>query len=177
MQPTTSVPPTNLTDHLALLKFKESIDDDPHGFLSSWNDSIQFCSWHGITCGRRHQRVTTLKLEALNLRGTISPYIVNLTFLRGINLQNNSFYEEIPKEVGYLIRLLDLNRFNNMLGGEIPTSLSNCSKLRLINVSANKLFGKIPLELGSLTKLISLQVARNNFIGGIQVSREIFLHS
>ena len=33
LQPTTSVPPTNLTDHLALLKFKESIDDDPHGFL------------------------------------------------------------------------------------------------------------------------------------------------
>ena len=76
LQPTTSVPPTNLTDHLALLKFKESIDDDPFGLLSSWNDSIQFCSWHGITCGCRHQRVTILKLEALNLRGTISPYIV-----------------------------------------------------------------------------------------------------
>uniref|UniRef100_A0A7N2LK29 Protein kinase domain-containing protein n=1 Tax=Quercus lobata TaxID=97700 RepID=A0A7N2LK29_QUELO len=161
LQPTTSVPSTNVTDHLALLKFKESINYDPHGILSFWNDSIQFCNWHGITCGRRHQRVTTLQLEAHNLGGTISPYIGNLTFLRAIHLQNNSFYGEIPKEAGHLFRLRDLNLFNNTLGGEIPTSLSNCSELRLMNVSVNKLTGKIPTELGSLTKLISLRVARN----------------
>ncbi|XP_030964821.1 probable LRR receptor-like serine/threonine-protein kinase At3g47570 [Quercus lobata] len=166
LQPTTSVPSTNVTDHLALLKFKESINYDPHGILSFWNDSIQFCNWHGITCGRRHQRVTTLQLEAHNLGGTISPYIGNLTFLRAIHLQNNSFYGEIPKEAGHLFRLRDLNLFNNTLGGEIPTSLSNCSELRLMNVSVNKLTGKIPTELGSLTKLISLRVARINQLSG-----------
>jgi len=180
LQPTTSVPSTNVTDHLALLKFKESINYDPHGILSFWNDSIQFCNWHGITCGRRHQRVTTLQLEAHNLGGTISPYIGNLTFLRAIHLQNNSFYGEIPKEAGHLFRLRDLNLFNNTLGGEIPTSLSNCSELRLMNVSVNKLTGKIPTELGSLTKLISLRVARNfrrrnpRFLGKSFISRNVF---
>ncbi|XP_065617871.1 putative receptor-like protein kinase At3g47110 isoform X2 [Quercus suber] len=162
-----SATPTNETDRLALLKFKESIDYDPYGILSSWNDSIHFCNWHGITCGRRHQRVTALELQGHNLRGTIPPYIGNLTFLRAINLRNNSFYGEIPKEVAQLFRLRELSLTNNTLGGEIPTNLSNCSELRLIRVTNNRLIGRIPMELGSLTKLISLEVARNNFIGGI----------
>ncbi|KAL4597955.1 hypothetical protein ACB092_11G025700 [Castanea dentata] len=164
---TSSATPTNETDRLALLKFKESVDYDPYGILSSWNDSIHFCNWHGITCGHHHQRVTTLELQGHNLRGTIPPYIGNLTFLRAINLQNNSFYGEIPKEVGQLFRLRELHLINNPLGGEIPTSLSNCSELRQIRVANNKLIGKIPMELGSLTKLSILGVAKNNFIGGI----------
>ncbi|KAK4594902.1 hypothetical protein RGQ29_018581 [Quercus rubra] len=128
---------------------------------------MHFCNWHGITCGRRHQRVTTLELRGHKLRGTIPPYIGNLTFLRAINLQNNSFYGEIPKEVGQLFRLRELDLTNNTLGGEIPTNLCNCSELRLIRVTNNKLIGKIPMELGSLTKLKALRVARNNFTGGL----------
>ena len=69
---TSSATPTNETDRLALLKFKESIDYDPYGILSSWNDSFHICNWHGITCAQRHQRVTTLELPGHNLRGTIN---------------------------------------------------------------------------------------------------------
>ncbi|XP_030964830.1 probable LRR receptor-like serine/threonine-protein kinase At3g47570 [Quercus lobata] len=163
---TSSVTPTNETDRLALLKFKESIDYDPYRILSSWNDSFHFCNWHGITCGRRHQRVTTLELQGHNLRGTIPPYIGNLTFLRAIDLGNNSFYGEIPKEVGQLFRLRELILINNTLGGEIPTNLSNCSELRLISVWNNKLIGKIPMELGSLTKLTFLLVLTQNQLSG-----------
>jgi hypothetical protein len=118
LQPTASsvlITPSNETDRLSLLKFKEAIDD-PSGIFSSWNDSIQFCNWHGITCSRRHQRVTALELEGHKLHGTFTPYVGNLTFLRAINLQNNSFYGEIPKEVGHLFRLRHLNLSNNMFG-------------------------------------------------------------
>ena len=41
--------PTNETDHLVLLKFKESIPRDPYNILSSWNDSMHYYNWHGIT--------------------------------------------------------------------------------------------------------------------------------
>uniref|UniRef100_A0A2N9G6U5 non-specific serine/threonine protein kinase n=1 Tax=Fagus sylvatica TaxID=28930 RepID=A0A2N9G6U5_FAGSY len=164
------VTPSNETDHLALLKFKETIDNDLYGIFSSWNDSIQFCNWYGITCGRRHQRVTTLKLQGHKLHGTITPYIGNLTFLRKINLQNNSFYGEIPKEVSYLFRLQHLNLSNNTLGGEIPASLSNCSELGVMVIFINKLIGKIPLELGSLTMLHVLGIGQNNLTGGIPPS-------
>ena len=142
--------PTNETNRLALLKFKESISHDPYTMLSSWNDSMHFCIWFDITCGRRPQRVMALYLQGYKLQGSISPYINNLTFLRFINLQNNSFYGEIPHEVGHLFRLQTLNLNYNTLEGEIPSSLSNCSSAGFINLLWNGLNGKIPAELGSL---------------------------
>ena len=163
----TATAPSNETDRLALLKFKESVPHDPFNILSSWNDSMNFCNWHGITCGRRHQRVTALNLEGYKLRGSISLDIGNLTFLRLINLQNNSFYGEIPQEVGHLYRLQQLNLNNNTLEGEIPSSLSNCSNLKFINLFMNNLKGKIPTKLGSLMKLETLRLFGNNLTGGI----------
>ena len=118
---TSSDIPTNETDCLALLKFKESIASDPNGVLSSWNHSIQFCNWYGITCGCHHQRVTALELQGHKLHGTITPYVGNLTFLRAINLQNNSFYGEIPKEVGHLFRLQHLNQITRWEEKFLPT--------------------------------------------------------
>ena len=167
LQPATSTTLTNETDRFALLKYKESIVDDPYGILSSWNVSIQFCNWYGVTCGRRHRRVTALELQGHKLRGTITPYIGNLTFLRVTDLGNNSFYGKIPKEVGHLFRLQHLNIQNNTLGGEIPTSLANCTKLRVMTIACNKLIGTIPRELGSLSKLLYFRVATNNLTGGI----------
>ena len=120
----------NETNRLALLKLKESIANDPNGVLNSLNNSIQFCNWYGITCGHHHQRVIALKLKGHKLRGIITPYIGNLTFLRAINLRIN-FYGEIPKEVGQLFRLRHINLSNHTLAGEIPVSLVNCTKLRV----------------------------------------------
>uniref|UniRef100_A0A2N9FD10 non-specific serine/threonine protein kinase n=1 Tax=Fagus sylvatica TaxID=28930 RepID=A0A2N9FD10_FAGSY len=171
LQPTTSsITQSNVTDRLSLLKFKEAIANDPYGIVSSWNDSIQFCNWHGITCSRRHQRVTALDLEGHKLRGTITPYIGNLTFLRTINLQNNSFNGEIPKEIGHLFRLQHLQLSSNTLAGGMPASLINCSELREMDLTENKLIGKIPMELGSLSKLFSFLVDGNNLTGGIPAS-------
>ncbi|XP_050250738.1 probable LRR receptor-like serine/threonine-protein kinase At3g47570 isoform X2 [Quercus robur] len=161
---------TNETDRLALLKFKESVPYDPYNILSSWNDSMHFCNWRGITCGRRHQRVTALDLQSHGLRGSISPYIGNLSFLGFINLQSNSFYGEIPQEVSHLFRLQQLSLNNNTLEGEIPIILTNCSNLWFIQLGDNKLKGKIPVELGSLTKLELLWLPNNNLEGEIPSS-------
>ncbi|KAL5568489.1 hypothetical protein UlMin_025064 [Ulmus minor] len=146
---------TNETDRLALLHFKKSITSDPFRILSSWNHSVSFCNWPGVTCGRRHPRVTRLDLPSHNLKGSISPHIGNLTFLMRINLQNNSFFGEIPQQVGYLFRLQYLLLSNNTIGGKIPVSLMNCSKLRTIDLYGNKLNGDIPKEIGPLIKNFS----------------------
>nr|XP_023899021.1 putative receptor-like protein kinase At3g47110 [Quercus suber] len=166
----TATAPTNETDRLALLKFKEFIPHDPYKILSSWNGSLHFCNWHGITCGRRHQRVTGLDLQGYNLGGSISLAIGNLSFLRFINLQNNSFYGKIPQEFGHLFRLQRLQLNNNTLGGEIPSNLSICSNLRSIRLHENKLTGKIPEELGSLMRLQNLTISTNNLAGGNQLN-------
>ncbi|XP_050250599.1 probable LRR receptor-like serine/threonine-protein kinase At3g47570 isoform X2 [Quercus robur] len=171
LQPTiTANAPTNETDRLALIKFKESITHDPDMMLSSWNDSMHFCNWFGITCGRRHQRVTALDLQGYKLQGSISPYISNLTFLRIINLRNNSFYGKIPNEVGHLFRLQELYLNNNTLQGEVPSILSNCSNARIIHFGWNELLGKIPAELGCLKKLERLMLGANNLTGRIPPS-------
>ena len=85
-------------DRLALMAFKHGINRDPLGVLSSWNDSVHYCQWIGVNCSsHRHvDRVTALNLSSYRLVGSLSPHIGNLTFLRLMDLQNNSFHGEIP---------------------------------------------------------------------------------
>ena len=144
---------TNETDHQALLAIKDLIQGDPLDALSSWNHSIHFCNWQGVSCGHRHQRVTVLNLSSLALVGSVSPQIGNLTFLRMIDLANNTFHGEIPQELGKLFRLQYLMLSNNSLQGEFPTNMTHCSHLRVIGVFNNNLRGKIPIELGFLSNL------------------------
>ncbi|PQQ09234.1 hypothetical protein Pyn_29634 [Prunus yedoensis var. nudiflora] len=158
------------TDSLALLQIKDSITDDPFGVMASWNETVQFCHWRGVTCGRRHQRITGLNLESLNLTGSISPHVGNLSFLRVLNLQNNSFSHEIPPEISRLHRLQDLLLNNNSLGGEIPSNLSACSQLLQIDLGHNSLVGRIPEELGTLSKLRILVIRYNNIRGSVPYS-------
>ncbi|CAL5373615.1 unnamed protein product [Camellia sinensis] len=157
----------NETDRLALLAFKAEITGDPFGALNSWNESIHLCQWAGITCGRRHQRVTKLKLDHQKLTGSISPHIGNLSFLRKLLLRNNSFTHQIPPELGHLRRLQILTLYNNSIGGEIPANISACSNLVVLDLATNSLAGKIPVELGSLSKLKHLGISKNNLTGGL----------
>ncbi|XP_037497416.1 putative receptor-like protein kinase At3g47110 isoform X1 [Jatropha curcas] len=160
----------NETDYLALLQFKSNIVHDPQNLMSSWNDSLHFCNWEGITCARKHRRVTILDLQSKGLVGSLSPYIGNMSFLREISLQNNTLQGEIPPELGHLFRLQVLNLGNNSIEGEIPHDLSNCSNLLFLRLSRNKLTGKIPSQLSKLSKLINLYIFYNNLNGPIPPS-------
>jgi hypothetical protein len=42
------------TDKLALLAMKEKHTNGVPDALPSWNESLHFCEWQGVTCGRRH---------------------------------------------------------------------------------------------------------------------------
>ncbi|CAK9135773.1 unnamed protein product [Ilex paraguariensis] len=155
----------NETDRLALLAFKQKIMYDPQGVVSSWNDSFHFCEWDGVTCGRLHSRVTVIDVGSRGLVGTLSPYVGNLSFLRGLRLYNNTFKGEIPPELGRLFRLRELRLGNNSFEGGIPATLSRCFELKHIGVAYNNLIGKIPTELSSLSKLTYLAVHVNNLTG------------
>ncbi|KAM4072604.1 hypothetical protein ACB094_11G150600 [Castanea mollissima] len=160
----------NHTDQLALLQFKDKITLDPFGVMASWNNSIHFCHWRGVTCGRRHQRVTTINWPSLKLVGSISPYVGNLSFLRNLTLQNNSFLFEIPPEIGRLRKLQYLGLHNNTLSGKIPSNLSGCINLKGLNVGYNFLTGEIPAMLGTLSKLWFFAIYYNNLTGSIPPS-------
>ncbi|CAL5420308.1 unnamed protein product [Camellia sinensis] len=166
--PTSIILGGNETDHLAMLSIKAQITRDPLLVTSSWNDSLHFCQWEGVSCGRHHQRVIGLNLESHNLEGSISPSIGNLSFLRIVNLSNNSFQGEIPREMGKLFRLRVLDLNGNLFGGQIPASLSNCSNLRVLRLSNNKLIGILPED--AFTQLVQLHISSNNLLGSIPAS-------
>ncbi|KAJ8647484.1 hypothetical protein MRB53_000507 [Persea americana] len=160
----------NETDRLALLAFKTEITADPSQALSSWNDSLHFCEWRGVTCGRKHQRVSTLNLTSLSLEGALSPHIANLSFLTSIDLSTNRFHGRVPFALGHLFRLQQLNLSFNSFQGEIPSAISNCTKLLVVDISWNSLVGKIPSELGFLSHLVSLVLFKNRLTGNIPPS-------
>ncbi|GKA97637.1 kinase-like domain-containing protein [Tanacetum coccineum] len=145
----------NETDYHALLSFKSKIIHDPYKVLSTWNHSFHFCDWIGITCGKRHKRVTVLRLYSKGLEGSLSPHVGNLSFLLiPINLSGCSNLEE-----------LQLGR--NKLVGSIPKEMSLLSKLTLLLIDDNKLTGGIPPFLGNITSVEMFSALRNSFGGSI----------
>ncbi|PRQ60880.1 putative protein kinase RLK-Pelle-LRR-XII-1 family [Rosa chinensis] len=158
----------NEVERLSLLAFKSEIVSDPLGILSSWNDSSNLCDeWRGITCGRRHQRVTVLDLQSSHLMGILSPHIGNLSFLRTLNLQSNSFNHTIPQEIGRLSRLQVLHLGNNFFEGDIPKEISRCTTLISLHLNGNMLHGRIPESLSSLRQIQDFDLSRNNLSGTI----------
>jgi len=57
--------PQDSTDMLALIDFRQAITGDPKGFFYSWNNSVNYCNWNGVTCVRE------LNLTGQSLEGRI----------------------------------------------------------------------------------------------------------
>ncbi|CAL5411944.1 unnamed protein product [Camellia sinensis] len=112
-------------------------------------------------------QVVKLGLRSQGLVGSLSPHIGNLSFLKSLILQNNSFHGPIPHEIGRLFRLRNISLSNNSFHGEVPTNFSQCSNLEILNLIDNNLTGNIPAELGSLWKLTLLGLSINKISGTI----------
>ncbi|KAL9316260.1 hypothetical protein ACSQ67_017261 [Phaseolus vulgaris] len=160
-------------DKVALLALKKKLTNGVPNSLPSWNHSLHFCEWQGVTCGHRHMRVSVLHLENQNWNGTLGPSLGNLTFLRGLILSKINLHGEIPTQIGRLKRLQVLDLSHNNLNGQIPIHLTNCSKLEIINLLYNKITGKVPSwfgNIGSMTRLNKLLLGANDLVGTIPPS-------
>nr|XP_017220276.1 PREDICTED: probable LRR receptor-like serine/threonine-protein kinase At3g47570 isoform X2 [Daucus carota subsp. sativus] len=157
----------NETDQLALLAFKAKISDDPLGVFSSWNMSLHFCLWEGITCNKQHQRVVSLNLSSTGLVGSLCPDIGNMSFLREIDLYNNSLQGPIPQEVDRLFRLKVLSLGRNDLEGKIPGTIGRLKSLFFVDISSNELSGMIPTSIFNISSLSSFNLASNQLEGSI----------
>lgn len=160
----------NETDHQSLLEIKARITGDQFHFMRLWNETVHYCNWTGVTCGARHRRVIGLQINGFKLKGTISPYIGNLTFLRVLMIPNNLFHNGIPQEIGRLRRLQVLDLSNNTLTGSIPSTLSSCSGLTVLTLRGNMLDGPIPESLGSFRVLQRMDFRNNNLSGTVPPS-------
>ncbi|XP_059315640.1 LRR receptor-like serine/threonine-protein kinase EFR [Lycium ferocissimum] len=168
VQVSISVTSSNETDQEALLAFQNLITSPSHFLANNWTKNTSFCSWFGVTCSSKSQKVGSLVLPNLQLQGEISPSLSNLSFLRELNLGNNLLHGHIPNGLGHLPRLLVIDIQNNQLQGSIPTSLFQHQRVRFIRLAFNKLGGElwkgpclsgnringdIPKEIGNLNQL------------------------
>ncbi|TYI44808.1 hypothetical protein ES332_A01G264100v1, partial [Gossypium tomentosum] len=146
----------NDTDRQALLQFKAKITGYRLKVMESWNSSIHFCQWRGVTCGRKHRRVTN---------GEIPSNLLACSKLIVVYLSGNQLTGEIPALLGHLSHVKFLGFRNNDLRGSIPHSFGNLSSLEELRLESNGLTGIIPEALGRLTNLSFFMVAENAISG------------
>ncbi|KAH7669440.1 Non-specific serine/threonine protein kinase protein [Dioscorea alata] len=128
----------------ALLEFKKHIQD-PNNKLSSWLSGQDCCSWEGVHCDNLTGNIVGLELRGpdrrsyesfslhyLQLRGQISPSLLQLQRLNYLDLSHN------------YLRYLDLSY--SYFNGPIPATFGNLSKyftplekLETLDISYNSL--------------------------------------
>jgi Leucine-rich repeat (LRR) protein len=132
-----------------------------------------------------------IRLDGINLTGSIPIALGQFGNLISINLSNNSLEENIPTELGSLLKLEELLLYNNQLTGDIPDELANLTKLKNLDLESNQLSdsfpdwvtnltdlwnlnlggcgltGTIPQEIGNLTNLITLVLSNNQLTGTV----------
>ncbi|GAY62863.1 hypothetical protein CUMW_221160 [Citrus unshiu] len=142
------------TDKQALIAFKSKVDDDPFGALSTWNDSVNFCQWLGVTCSLKHQRVIYI-IE--------SQWPKSDRYRFSLHRKLDIPYAYQPSTKQFLWQYPTRNRPL----GQIPVNLTHCSELRTLDLVLNKLeenqlVGELPPYIG-----FTLPNIRNQFFGNI----------
>ncbi|KAL7102810.1 hypothetical protein ACP275_08G140900 [Erythranthe tilingii] len=156
------------TDKSALLALKSHITFDPANILpQNWTNSSYVCSWIGITCGLRHNRVTAVNISYMGLSGTIPPQLGNLSFLVSLDFKFNLFSGVLPQQLSFLHRLKFMSFRANTLSGEIPPWLGLLTKLEFLSLGNNSFTGSISSSLSNLTNLQLLVFDYNSLQGFI----------
>ncbi|KAI5060887.1 hypothetical protein GOP47_0023392 [Adiantum capillus-veneris] len=152
------------SDGWALLHFRSNIEDDSRRALVSWSVYDEDpCSWFGVSC--ESGKVTSLNLDGLSLRGTLSPELGKLVDLRELVLRGNKLTGVIPFQLGELGKLEVLDLAHNQFSGQLPEDLGNLSTLSRLYLENNNLEGVIPAELGELENLCELIISVNKLTG------------
>ncbi|KAK9664444.1 hypothetical protein RND81_14G042500 [Saponaria officinalis] len=157
-----------VSDKDALISFRSQLSlGGPSNPLSSWDQNSSPCNWTRVECDTLGRRVVGLDMSNLQIGGSISPQIGNISFLESLQLQNNHLIGTIPNEVCNLLNLKVLNLSSNNLEGVIPSNIIKLSELKLLDLTMNNVSGIIPSEIGSLQKLQVLNLAKNLISGPI----------
>ncbi|MQM04232.1 hypothetical protein Taro_037027 [Colocasia esculenta] len=149
----------------ALVALRDSISEDPLGALANWSNVTHHCSWYGITCDSSNTTVQSISLFELQLRGTISPFIGNISTLQMLDLTSNSFFGHLPAQIGLCSELTGLSVSSNLLWGPIPPQLGNLKMVQILRLESNFFNGSIPGSICNCTSLSELSLHTNNLTG------------
>ncbi|XP_021839802.2 receptor-like protein EIX2 isoform X1 [Spinacia oleracea] len=166
----------------ALLQFKQGIQFDRCGLLSSWQEQasqhhLECCQWEGVHCNNHTGHVTMLALRGVAgdqpcLEGTVSTSLLKLKHLKYLDLSLNDFGgEPVPSFIGSFTNLQHLNLSKAGFSGEIPHQLGNLFNLASLDLSCD--FGNsygCPYA-DSLKWLSHLTLLRDISLSGIDLSQ------
>lgn len=113
--------------------------------LAKWSQSIDCCSWEGITCNEGH--VIGLDLTSKSISGGLekSSSLFNFQHLQSLSLAYNDFNNsQIPSEFERLANLSYLNLSKAGFAGQIPIVISSLTRLVTLDLSTTYYF---PLKL------------------------------
>ncbi|XVF70834.1 hypothetical protein PTKIN_Ptkin11bG0193900 [Pterospermum kingtungense] len=136
----------------ALLRFKQLFSFDElassscdglvptYPKLMSWNETVDCCSWDGVSCDNVTGYVIGLDLSCSWLQGTIPP--------------NSSLF--------FLTHLQKLNlAYNDFNSSQISSDFVRFASLEQLNLSSSRFSGQIPPEFSFISKLVSLDLSFN----------------
>ncbi|CAN4096958.1 unnamed protein product [Withania somnifera] len=113
--------------------------------------------------------VVTIQLKGLNMTGILPPEFAELTHLRELDLSRNFLNGSVPSTYGQL-RVTILSLLANRISGPIPKELGDIDTLEELNLENNLLEGPLPPNLGSLSSLKEMFLSANNLTGNIPES-------
>ncbi|KAL8459263.1 hypothetical protein ACS0TY_036661 [Phlomoides rotata] len=133
----------------SLLNFKQSLKD-PNSLLSSWDGTVNCCKWKGVICNNLTGHVHQLRLQNVDpfgfggFKGNLNPSLLNLKYLKFLDLSGHNF------------------------GGKIPSFIGSFTNLEYLNLSGTGFHGKVPHTLGNLSNLHTLDLEINNQLVGVE---------
>uniref|UniRef100_A0A803MYX3 Protein kinase domain-containing protein n=1 Tax=Chenopodium quinoa TaxID=63459 RepID=A0A803MYX3_CHEQI len=98
---------------LALLEFRERIENDPYGAFANWNPNhSEPCAWLGVQC--LNGKVKMLVMSNNSFSGFIPREIGELKLLEVLDLKHNNFSGNIPLEIGGMSSIKCMLETKNM---------------------------------------------------------------
>ncbi|PIN04953.1 Non-specific serine/threonine protein kinase [Handroanthus impetiginosus] len=165
------------TDQSALIVFKSQFEHDRSNVLArNWSSDTPICSWIGVTCSLRHQRVAAINVSNMDLSGIISPELGNLSFLVSLDMSGNKLHGDLPKELAKLKRLKFIGFSFNRFSGKIPSffeampnlqQLQFHRRLNVLSLAGNKFTGAIPVSIFNVSTLEILEFSYNSLSGDL----------
>ncbi|CAN6272052.1 unnamed protein product [Urochloa humidicola] len=167
---------------------------DPCSRSGNWANSTGFLV-SNVTCDCSFNNYTEchiigLELMRQNLSGVLPEEVVNLTYLRyldlsrnfiqgpipaswadlpvyNLSLQGNRISGTLPKELGRMPMLKSIQLEGNQIEGHIPPELGNISTLERFFISANNITGELPSTFSRLTNMTDFRIDGNSISGKI----------
>jgi Leucine-rich repeat (LRR) protein len=157
-----------------LIEMKNSLifDNDWSTKLVRWNESIDCCSWEGVTCSDVGH-VVGVNLDSESISGGLhnSSSLFRLQYLQSLSLSDNSFdSSQIPPEFGNLTNLSYLNLSWAGFTGQIPIEISRLTRLITLDLSTYSRYNSNLPDLATLVQ--NLSELEELYLDGVNISAQ-----